>query len=100
MATISKHIKQSCQLILIYSRETSTRYRLTRIWYSVSGFYRSGFGVPVFRFPLFRRSWFHYMPFFRDVNKTSHLAAANMIGGRLFKIFYWVFRYEKGIVVL
>ena len=71
-----------------------------RIWYSVSGFYRSGFGVPVFRFLLFHCSLLFYMPFFRDVNKTSHWAEANMIGGRLFKIFYWVFRYEKGIVVL
>ena len=63
---------QSCQIILIYSRETSTRYSLTLIWYSVSGFYRSGFGVPVFRFPLFHRSWFYYMPFLHDVNKISH----------------------------
>ena len=89
--------KQSCQLILIYLRETSTRYSLTRIWYSVYWFYRSGFGVPIFRFPPFCRSWFYYMPFFRDVNKTSHWAAANIISERLFKIFYWVFRYEKGI---
>ena len=58
------------------------------IWYSVSGFYCSGFGVPVSRFPLFHHFWFYYMPFFCDVNKTSHRAAANVIGGRLFKIFY------------
>ena len=34
-----------------------------RIWYSVSGFHRSGFSVAVFRFLLFRRSWFYNMPF-------------------------------------
>ena len=47
---------QSCQLILIYSCETSTRYSLTQIWYSVSGFYCSGFGVSVFCFPVFCHS--------------------------------------------
>ena len=54
-----------------------------RLWYSVSGFYRSRLGVPVFRFPLFRRSWFYCLPFFRDVNKTSHWAAANVIVGSI-----------------
>ena len=87
--------RQSCQLILIYLHETSTRYGLTWIWYPISGFYCSGFGVPIFCFPLFCRSWFYYMLFFHDANKTLHWSAANMIGGRFFKIFYWVFQYEK-----
>ena len=42
----------------------------------------------------------YYMPFFCDVNKTSHLAAASMIGRRHFKTFYWAFQYEKGIGIL
>ena len=42
----------------------------------------------------------YYMPFFCDVNKTSHLAAASMIGRRHFKTFYRAFQYEKGIGIL